>query len=113
MTRVEAKAQPLSAAASTSADERLTALEQQLRLALEEVADLRARDQLNELYSKHTVDARQADAKAGNENASNAFRRGADAWRAYRDAECARRPAGDERKACMVEHTRRRALDLR
>jgi len=72
-----------------------------------------AEQELTELYSKYTVDARQADAKVGNENASNAFRRGADAWRAYRDAECARRPAGDERKACMVEHTRRRALDLR
>jgi len=72
-----------------------------------------AEQELTELYSKYTVDARQADAKAGNENASNAFRRGADAWRAYRDAECARRPAGDERKACVVELTRRRALDLR
>ena len=75
---------------------------------------LNAADQeLIELYAQHTVDARQADAKAGHENASNAFRRGADAWKAYRDAECARRPAGDERKACMVDLTRRRALDLR
>ena len=72
-----------------------------------------AEQELTELYAKHTVDARQADAKAGNENALNAFRRGADAWRAYRDAECARRAAGDERQACMVELTRRRALDLR
>src|SRR5262249_25075125 len=52
--------------------------------------------ELVELYSKYTIEARQADAKAGNENALNAFRRGADAWKAYRDAECARRPAGDE-----------------
>jgi len=72
-----------------------------------------AEQELTELYAKHTVDARQVDAKAGNDSALNAFRRGADAWRAYRDAECARRPAGDERKACMVELTRRRALDLR
>jgi uncharacterized protein YecT (DUF1311 family) len=72
-----------------------------------------AEQELTELYAKHTVDARQVDAKAGNDNALNAFRRGADAWRAYRDAECARRPVGDERKACMVELTRRRALDLR
>jgi len=69
--------------------------------------------ELVELYSKYTIEARQADAKAGNENASNAFRRGADAWKAYRDAECARRPAGDERKACVLDLTRRRALDLR
>jgi uncharacterized protein YecT (DUF1311 family) len=72
-----------------------------------------AEQELTELYSKHTVDARQADAKAGNDNALNAFRRGADTWRAYRDAECARRPAGDERKACVLDLTRRRALDLR
>ena len=72
-----------------------------------------AEQELIELYARHTVDARQADAKAGNESASNTFRRGADAWKAYRDAECARRPAGDERKACMVDLTRRRALDLR
>ena len=69
--------------------------------------------ELVELYAKYTIEARQADAKAGNENASNSFRRGADAWKAYRDAECARRPAGDERKACVLDLTRRRALDLR
>ncbi|HZI42686.1 MAG TPA: HAMP domain-containing sensor histidine kinase [Gemmatimonadaceae bacterium] len=43
MTRVEAKTHPLSA---PTADERVGALEQQLRTALEEAADLRARDQL-------------------------------------------------------------------
>ena len=72
-----------------------------------------AEQELIELYASHTVSARQADAKAGNENSLNAFRRGGDAWKTYRDAECARRPAGDERKACMVDLTRRRALDLR
>jgi uncharacterized protein YecT (DUF1311 family) len=72
-----------------------------------------ADQELIELYAKHTVEARQADAKAGDESASNVFRRSADSWRAYRDAECARRPAGDERKACMLDLTRRRALDLR
>ncbi|HEY2377540.1 MAG TPA: HAMP domain-containing sensor histidine kinase [Gemmatimonadaceae bacterium] len=49
MTRVEAKTHPLSSTAGGTAsmgDERLSALEQQLRAALEEVADLRARDQL-------------------------------------------------------------------
>lgn len=69
--------------------------------------------ELTELYAKHTVEARQADAKAGDQNASNAFQRSSDSWRAYRDAECGRRPAGDERKACMLDLTRRRALDLR
>ena len=58
--------------------------------------------------------------KAGYESAVSAFRRSADAWRAYRDAECARRSgpstsgaSGDADKACLVELTRRRALDLR
>lgn len=47
MTRVEAKKEPLlSSAASAPPDDRVAALEQQLRGALEEVADLRARDQL-------------------------------------------------------------------
>jgi signal transduction histidine kinase len=47
MRRVETKAEPLIASTSTAAtDDRVSALEQQLRGALEEVADLRARDQL-------------------------------------------------------------------
>ncbi len=56
----------------------------------------------------------EADAKAGNENASNAYRNAAVAWRAYRDAECARRGAGgsDEWRGCMVDLTKRRYLDL-
>jgi signal transduction histidine kinase len=48
MTRVDTKTEPMSATApaGSNVDDRLSALEQQLRLALEEVADLRARDQL-------------------------------------------------------------------
>jgi len=47
MTRVETKTQPLVASTSPAATEdRVAALEQQLRSALEEIADLRARDQL-------------------------------------------------------------------
>ena len=72
-----------------------------------------ADQELTELYAKHTVEARQADARAGSQTASTAFQRSIDSWRAYRDAECARRAAGDERKACMLDLTRRRALDLR
>lgn len=45
MTRVETKMGPLLGS-SSSPDDRVAALEQQLRAALEEVADLRARDQL-------------------------------------------------------------------
>ncbi|HVL34567.1 MAG TPA: lysozyme inhibitor LprI family protein [Burkholderiales bacterium] len=54
------------------------------------------------------------------EAALAAYRRAADEWRQYRDAECARRhglaPAGitpeDYQIACVVELTRRRALDM-
>ena len=45
MTRLETKSGPLTGSSSTG-DDRVAALEQQLRAALEEVADLRARDQL-------------------------------------------------------------------
>jgi hypothetical protein len=74
-----------------------------------------AEQDLTQLYARHFLDARQADAGSGAENATGAFRRSADAFRAYRDSECARRgAAGSEpHKACMVELTRRRGLDLR
>jgi uncharacterized protein YecT (DUF1311 family) len=50
-----------------------------------------------------------------------AYRKANDEWREYRDAECARRrelaPSGvaaeDYQSACLVELTRRRALDMR
>jgi hypothetical protein len=59
--------------------------------------------------------ARDADRKAGNENATGSFRQADDLWRQYRDAECARRGAASSEpwRACVVEITRRRALDLR
>ena len=49
------------------------------------------------------------------------YRKANDEWREYRDAECARRreaapsgvPPDDDQAACMVELTRRRALDMR
>jgi len=77
--------------------------------ALQQIAE----QDLTALYAQHFVDARQVDAKAGNENATAAFRRSSDAWRAYRDAECALRGGGEATKACVVDLTRRRALDLR
>ena len=50
-----------------------------------------------------------------------AYRKANDEWREYRDAECARRrelapsavAADNQQAACMVELTRRRALDMR
>jgi lysozyme inhibitor LprI len=55
-----------------------------------------------------------ADAKAGNDSASGAYRNAAAAWRAYRDAECLRRGAAgsDPWRACMVDLMRRQYLDL-
>lgn len=61
------------------------------------------------------------EANARGEDTLGAYRRSNDEWRQYRDAECARRrdtpPAGvapeEAHLACMVELTRRRALDMR
>jgi uncharacterized protein YecT (DUF1311 family) len=74
-----------------------------------------AEQDLTQIYAKHFVEAREVDSKAGNETAVNAFRRSADTWKAYRDAECARRNAAGSpaHKACFVELTQQRARDLR
>ena len=61
------------------------------------------------------------EANARGETSLAAYRKANDEWREYRDAECARRreaaPPGvspdDHQAACMVELTRRRALDMR
>lgn len=52
---------------------------------------------------------------AGDEAAARAFREAAGAWRSYRDLECARRGVvgSDEWRACRIDLTRRRYLDLR
>jgi hypothetical protein len=80
---------------------------------LQLLLDLAERD-LVEVAAFRFQDSLEADTKAGNENASNAYRNAAAAWRAYRDAECARRGAGgsDEWRGCMVDLTKRRYLDL-
>jgi len=61
------------------------------------------------------------EANARGEKSLAVYRKANDEWREYREAECARRreaaPAGaspeDVHAACMVELTRRRALDMR
>jgi hypothetical protein len=52
---------------------------------------------------------------AGDASATRAFSESATAWRTYRDLECARRggPDSDAWRACRVDLTRRRYLDLR
>jgi uncharacterized protein YecT (DUF1311 family) len=76
---------------------------------------------LTQVYAQHFQEARERDYNAGNENAATSFRKANDEWRQYRDAECARRrdyapksvAPDDHHLACMVELTRRRALDMR
>jgi uncharacterized protein YecT (DUF1311 family) len=80
-----------------------------------------AENDLMQSYALLFQDARERDHGTGNENAANSFRKANDEWRQYRDAECARRldhrpkevAVDDYRLACMVELTRRRALDMR
>jgi uncharacterized protein YecT (DUF1311 family) len=80
-----------------------------------------AENDLMQSYALHFQDARERDHSAGNENAVASFRKANDEWRQYRDSECARRrdhapkgvAADDFHLACMVELTRRRALDMR
>ena len=80
-----------------------------------------ADNDLMQTYALHFQEARERDHDAGNENAANTFRKANDEWRQYRDSECTRRrdhaPKGvapdDYHLACMVELTRRRALDMR
>ncbi len=69
---------------------------------------------LTAAYAQRFQEARDADAKAGNEKAIATFRRSNESWIAYRDAECTRRSGAPEaRKACVIDLSRRRLLDVR
>jgi uncharacterized protein YecT (DUF1311 family) len=73
------------------------------------------------VYAHRFQEARERDDGTGKEVSADSFRKSNEEWRQYRDAECARRrdqaPSGvageDQQLACMVELTRRRALDMR
>jgi uncharacterized protein YecT (DUF1311 family) len=75
-----------------------------------------AEQDLSQVYA-----VRFQEANERGEKSLAAYRKANDEWREYRDAECARRselaPSGaspaDYQAACMVELTRRRALDMR
>ena len=84
---------------------------ERLSACLQSLLDVAEQD-LTQAYMQRFVEARTAEGAADPEAATNAFRRSAETWRAYRDAECARRLEGDARKACLVELTRRRLIDL-
>ena len=76
---------------------------------------------LTQAYAEQFQTARDRDGKSGNEAAIGAFRKANEEWLQYRDAECARRrehaPNGispeDHQLACVIDLTRRRAVDLR
>jgi uncharacterized protein YecT (DUF1311 family) len=75
-----------------------------------------AEQDLSQVYAYRFQEANER-----GEKSVAAYRKANDEWREYRDAECARRreltPSGvsaeDFQAACMVELTRRRALDMR
>jgi uncharacterized protein YecT (DUF1311 family) len=75
-----------------------------------------AEQDLSQVYAYRFQEANERGGKS-----LAAYRKANDEWREYRDAECARRrelaPSGvsseDYQAACMVELTRRRALDMR
>lgn len=75
-----------------------------------------AEQDLSQVYAHRFQEANER-----GERTLAAYRKANDAWREYRDAECARRrdvaPAGvapeDFQTACVIELTRRRALDMR
>jgi hypothetical protein len=75
--------------------------------------DIAERDLL-EASALRFQESLDADAKAGNDGASSAYRNAVAAWRGYRDAECARRGAAgsDPWRACMVDLMRLHYLDL-
>jgi uncharacterized protein YecT (DUF1311 family) len=76
---------------------------------------------LTQVAAMRFQESRERADAAGNESSVMAFRKADDEWRQYRDAECARRrehaPKGvapeDYQLACILELTRRRALDMR
>jgi uncharacterized protein YecT (DUF1311 family) len=80
-----------------------------------------AEEDLTQAYAGRFQDARERDHGTGKEESADAFRRANDEWKQYRDAECSRRretvPQGvapeHHQLACMIELTRRRALDMK
>jgi len=96
------------------------ALRAQPRPCLEILLQVAETD-LTQVYGLAFQDARERDFGAKSEEFTVAYRKSNDEWRQYRDAECARRralapsdvPPDDYQMACMVDLTRRRALDMR
>jgi len=106
-----------SALAQCTRDEALRAKPRSCLEFMLNVAD----GDLTIVYAHRFQEARERDDGTGKEASADSFRKSNDEWRQYRDAECARRrdqaPKGtaaeDHQLACMVELTRRRAIDMR
>jgi uncharacterized protein YecT (DUF1311 family) len=80
-----------------------------------------AESDLMQVYAHSFQEARERDSGATSERFTDAYRKSNEAWRQYREVECARRrdsaPPGvgpdDYQMACMIELTRRRLVDMR
>ena len=83
-------------------------LRRELRSCLEHLQRVAEAD-LGALYAQRFQEANEkGDAVLA------AYRKSNGEWREYRDAECARRAADEDRRlACVIDLTRRRALDMR
>jgi uncharacterized protein YecT (DUF1311 family) len=76
---------------------------------------------LTQVYANAFHEARARDTDAKNDASTDAYRKANAEWLQYRDAECARRrdlapkemSADDYHLACLIDLTRRRALDMR
>jgi uncharacterized protein YecT (DUF1311 family) len=90
------------------------------RTCLQTLLEITEQD-LTLAYAHRLTEARQQDAAAGNEAASERYRASNQAWLQYRDAECQRRKdqappgtdAGAYQLACTIELMRRRLVDMR
>ena len=80
-----------------------------------------AESDLIQVYAQSFQEARERDGGGDSEPFTDVYRKSTEAWRQYRDAECARRrefaPPGvgpdDYQMACIIELTRRRLVDMR
>jgi uncharacterized protein YecT (DUF1311 family) len=106
---------PRSTPSALASCARSAELRARLRPCLESLQQM-AEQELLLVYAQHFQQANERGAAT-----VAAFRKSNDAWRAYRDAECARRreqpregtAAEDLELACLVELTRRRAAEMR
>lgn len=96
--------QNISALRQCTRDKDLAAKPQPCLAVLLQVAEF----DLTQVYAQTFQEANEA-----GETVLAAYRRSNKEWLEYRDAECARRRSEEARLACIIDLTRRRALDAR